>query len=301
MNKTVVQHTLQSKLNTKLLIGEPMHKHTSWRIGGEAEYFVEPTDLTELQKCIVLANELQIPLTVIGNGTNLLVLDSGIQGLVVKIGRGLDHIKIDKTTITAGAGALLPVLARRAMEKGLAGFAWSAGIPGSIGGAVIMNAGAYGASISDVIQAALVLDQDGQLRRLNKEQMGFGYRTSALQNGPWVVVEAVFNCLPGDKEAIKAQMDENNAKRKAVQPQGYPNAGSVFKNPPGDSAGRLIELAGCKGLKVGNAQVSTHHANWIVNLGGATARDVLSLIDIIKGRVKEKFDVALQLEVRVLG
>ncbi|MBO8136627.1 MAG: UDP-N-acetylmuramate dehydrogenase [Desulfotomaculum sp.] len=290
-----------STLRSRVLFNEPMTNHTSWRIGGPAEYFIEPVNVEELQKCIKLVVELDIPLTVIGNGTNLLVKDRGIPGLVVKIGRGLDFIEINGTTVRAGAGALLPAVARRAMEHNLDGFAWSAGIPGTIGGAVVMNAGANGSSISSIIEWVKVINRKGGIIKLDKSELGFSYRSSNLQGSSLIVVEAAFKCQQGDKKSIKKKMDEYIAKRRAVQPQGYPNAGSVFKNPPGDFAGRLIEIAGCKGLRVGNAEVSTKHANWIINLGGATAEDVLKLIDIITQRVKEETGVDLQLEVRVLG
>ncbi|MBM7855941.1 UDP-N-acetylmuramate dehydrogenase [Desulfohalotomaculum tongense] len=301
MTNRTLEDKLRSNLKTGLLINEPMAKHTSWQIGGPAQYFIEPEDIEDLQKCILLAKEYGVPLTVVGNGTNLLVKDSGIPGMVVKIGKGFNYLQVEGTTVKAGAGSMLPVVARGVMEKGLAGFAWSAGIPGTIGGAVVMNAGANGSCIGDIIQSVKVIDSSAEILDLTKRQLGFDYRTSILQGSSLVVVEAVFNCHHSDRKIIKEQMDKYMAKRKAVQPQGFPNAGSVFKNPPGDSAGRLIDLAGCKGLRVGKAEVSTVHANWIINLGGATANDVIKLIDIIKEKVKNKTGVALQLEVRVLG
>ncbi|MTI81405.1 MAG: UDP-N-acetylmuramate dehydrogenase [Firmicutes bacterium] len=296
-----VEERLLCCLNDRLLVNEPMARHTSWRIGGPAEYFVEPQNTEELKKCILLAKELQIPLTIVGNGTNLLVKDTGIPGLVIKIGRGFSDININGGVITAGAGALLPAVARAAMDHHLSGFSWSAGIPGTIGGAVIMNAGANGSCISEVIQTVDVINRDGELLELGHEQLCFDYRISALQDSELIVVDAKFLCSPGDHNEIKKEMNKYIAKRKEMQPQGYPNAGSVFKNPPGDSAGRLLDVSGCKGLKVGNAQVSTVHANWIINLGGATADDVLTLICQVKEIVKDKTGVALQLEVRVLG
>lgn len=301
MVESLVLNRYFSELGIKPLINEPMHKHTSWQIGGPAEYFIETGHLEETKKVILLAKELNLPLTVIGNGTNLLVRDSGIPGLTVKLGGGLRQIKVTGNRIVAGAGAPLPKVAQTAMEQGLGGLAWSAGIPGTVGGAVVMNAGANGSAISEIIQSAKVIDGAGNIFNLDKEQMGFAYRTSALQGKNLIVLEATFELYPADKEAIYAQMQALIKKRKAVQPLGYPNAGSVFKNPPGDSAGRLIEMAGLKGMRIGNAQVSTKHANWIINLGGATAADVLTLIDLIKQKVKERFNVALELEVRVLG
>lgn len=301
MDESLVSDKFYSLLGIKPLVNEPMRRHTSWRIGGPAEFFIEPRDIEETQKCIMLANSLNLPLTVIGNGTNLLVRDSGLPGLTMKIGRGLKKIRVLEQVIIAEAGAALPAVANTARECGLGGFAWSAGIPGTIGGAVIMNAGANGGEISELIKSVKVINSKGQILELGKEQLGFAYRTSALQGSDLVVVEAAFQCRHADREVIQKQMQAFLEKRAAAQPLGYPNAGSVFKNPPGDSAGRLIEMAGLKGMRVGNAEVSTKHANWIVNLGGATADDVLTLIDMIREKVKEKFNVALQLEVRVLG
>ncbi|MEG6616431.1 UDP-N-acetylmuramate dehydrogenase [Peptococcaceae bacterium 1198_IL3148] len=292
---------LRFAFGTRLLINEPMANHTSWRIGGPAQYLIEPNNVEELRSAIVLAKELGLELTIIGNGTNLLVKDSGLPGLVIKLGHGLNQIAVAGNIITAGAGAMLPVVARTAMQNGLAGLAWSAGIPGSVGGALVMNAGANGSSISKITKTVKVMDGSGGVVELTKEQLSFGYRTSALQHSDFIVLEATFVCQHGSKEQIKKEMDEYIAKRKAVQPQGYPNAGSVFKNPQGAAAGKLIEEAGCKGMKRGNALVSPIHANWIVNLGGASAEDVLYLIDAIREKVKEKFNVSLQLEVRVLG
>lgn len=296
-----VINELRSNLGARLLTNEPMQNHTSWRIGGVAQYFLEPQDLSELKEGLRLATKLGLPVTIIGNGTNLLVKDTGIPGLVIKIARGLNRISFEGTNVVAGAGAMLPKVAQQAMRNNLAGFAWSAGIPGSIGGAVIMNAGANGSSISEIIISARAMDKGGNIIHLSREQMGFSYRTSVFQHNELVVVETTFALRPGDGLDIKKEMELHITRRKGAQPQGYPNAGSVFKNPANDSAGKLIELAGCKGLRVGNAQVSPIHANWIVNLGGATAQDVLDLIEKIREKVEKQFDVSLQLEVRVLG
>jgi len=292
---------LRSNLGARLLTNEPMQNHTSWRIGGAAQYFLEPQDVSELKDGLRLAGKLGLPVTIIGNGTNLLVKDTGIMGLVIKIARGLNTISFEGTNIIAGAGAMLSKVAQQAMKNNLAGFAWSAGIPGSIGGAVIMNAGANGSSISEIIISARAMDKDGNIIQLSREQMGFSYRTSTFQRNKLVVLDTTFALRSGNGLEIKKEMELHITRRKAGQPQGYPNAGSVFRNPPNDSAGKLIELAGCKGLRVGNAQVSPIHANWIVNLGGATAQDVLDLIEMIREKVEKQFDVSLQLEVRVLG
>ncbi|MFX4261418.1 UDP-N-acetylmuramate dehydrogenase [Pelotomaculum propionicicum] len=281
--------------------GEPMKKHTSWRIGGLADVFVEPSDREELRLAVSYANERSVPLTVIGAGTNILVSDGGIRGVVIKVGGGLDRICLDENVIFAEAGAKLSRVAAVARDAGLGGFEFSAGIPGAIGGAVVMNAGANGASVGALVKEVLLLNMEGCFYKKIKEEMNFAYRSSALQSENSVVVEAVFSCYRRDKEAIKEEMEVFIKKRKETQPLHYPSAGSIFKNPPGDSAGRLIEAAGLKGERVGDAQISTLHANFIINLGEATARDVLALVDKARKSVFELFGVELKPEVKVVG
>lgn len=280
---------------------ESMKKHTSWRIGGPSELFVEPASREELRLVVAYAYRRGIPLTIIGNGSNLLVSDSGIRGIVVKVGSGLARISTTEDGLVVEAGAKLAMAAAAARDAGLGGFEFSAGIPGTVGGAVVMNAGANGSSISELVREVVVLDFEGEFHRKTKEEMNFGYRSSILQQEPSIVVEASFICYPRGKDAIKAAMEKFVARRKLNQPLCKPNAGSVFKNPPGDSAGRLIELAGLKGMRVGDAQISTLHANFIVNLGAATARDVLALINRARETVNSRFGVELKLEVKVIG
>lgn len=281
--------------------GELMKKHTSWRIGGPSELFVEPSSREDIRLVVSYAHQRGIPLTVIGNGSNLLVSEGGIRGIVVKVGSGLARISTGEDGIVAEAGAKLAMVVAAARDAGLGGFEFSAGIPGTVGGALVMNAGANGSSIGELVREIVVLNFEGELHRKTKEEMNFGYRSSVLQREPSIVVEASFSCYPRDKDAIKDEMETFVAKRKLTQPLCQPNAGSVFKNPPGDSAGRLIEMAGLKGMRVGNAQISTLHANFIVNLGSATARDVLALIDRVRETVRSRFDVELKLEVKVIG
>jgi UDP-N-acetylmuramate dehydrogenase len=278
-----------------------MKKHTSWRIGGPADYFIEPAGREELQSVVSFANKWKVPLTVVGNGSNLLVSEKGIRGIVLKIGAGLSRVTIQKNDVVAEAGAKLSALASAARDKGLGGLEFSAGIPGTVGGAVVMNAGANGASIGTLVSEVLLLDLEGRLFRRTGEALNFGYRSSALQRDPAIVVEARFTCYKREKHLIQEEMDGYIARRLSTQPQKLPNAGSVFKNPPGDSAGRLIEAAGLKGLRVGDAQVSNLHANFIVNLGKATASDVLSLIDKIREAVLVRNGVELLLEVQIIG
>lgn len=281
--------------------GELMKKHTSWRIGGPADIYVEPASRGELQLAVSYAHELSIPLTVIGAGTNILVSDEGIRGIVIKIGSGLDWISVNENIIFAEAGAKLSRVASVARAAGLGGFEFSAGIPGDVGGAVVMNAGANGASVGAQVKEILLLNPEGVYFKKTKDEMNFGYRSSALQSELAVVVEAVFSCCRRDRNAINEDMDTYIKKRKDTQPLHYPNAGSVFKNPPGESAGRLIEAAGLKGERVGDAQISLMHANFIINLGAATARDVLMLINKARASVLDSFGIDLKPEVKVLG
>lgn len=278
-----------------------MKKHTSWRIGGPADIYVEPASRGELQLAVSYAHELSIPLTVIGAGTNILVSDEGIRGIVIKIGSGLDWISVNENIIFAEAGAKLSRVASVARDAGLGGFEFSAGIPGDVGGAVVMNAGANGASVGAQVKEILLLNPEGVYFKKTKDEMNFGYRSSALQSELAVVVEAVFSCCRRDRNAINEDMDTYIKKRKDTQPLHYPNAGSVFKNPPGESAGRLIEAAGLKGERVGDAQISLMHANFIINLGAATARDVLMLINKARASVLDSFGIDLKPEVKVLG
>lgn len=285
----------------RVRFGELMKKHTSWRIGGPADIYVEPASRGELQLAVSYAHELSIPLTVIGAGTNILVSDEGIRGIVIKIGSGLDWISVNENIIFAEAGAKLSRVASVARDAGLGGFEFSAGIPGDVGGAVVMNAGANGASVGAQVKEILLLNPEGVYFKKTKDEMNFGYRSSALQSELAVVVEAVFSCCRRDKNAINEDMDTYIKKRKDTQPLHSPNAGSVFKNPPGESAGRLIEAAGLKGERVGDAQISLMHANFIINLGAATARDVLMLINKARASVLDRFGIDLKPEVKVLG
>lgn len=284
-----------------VLAREPMSLHTSWRIGGPADIYVEPREIDELKIVIKYARDRGVPLTVIGGGTNLLVRDGGIDGIVVKIGGSFAGITADGETITAGGGAKLYRLATAARDSGLGGFEFLSGIPGTVGGAVVMNAGAYGSFIGDMALRVCCLDMTGEKLFLDSGQMGWGYRTSALQGSGMIVVEAVFRGYPRDKEQISADIEGYLSSRKLKQPLEYPSAGSVFKNPPGDYAGKLIQESGCQGLRVGDAQVSAKHANFIVNLGKATASDVLALIDVVRERVYRNTGVSLETEVKVLG
>ena len=301
MNYTSLAGELQSLVKGTVLVNEPMRKHTTWRIGGNADLFINPADKEDVRQAREFARSNQIPCTVIGNGSNLLVRDGGIRGMVLKVGRGLAGISLEGTTIKAGAGVILPELAAAARRAGIGGFEFAAGIPGSLGGAIIMNAGAMSGCVADVLVSVVVLNEENQFVTLFKEDLDFSYRFSSLQKKPLICLETTWQGFPKESETIQEETREYLSKRKIAQPQGYPTAGSVFKNPAGDYAGRLIEACACKGLRVGDAEVSPKHANWIVNLGQATAQDVLTLIDKIKLQVQERFNIDLHLEVRVLG
>lgn len=292
---------LKAVIRGRVLAGEPMSRHTSWRIGGPADLLVVPRDVDDLREALGYARRHQIPVHVIGNGTNLLVSDLGVRGMVIKIGPGLAGIEVRGDIITAGAGAPLPRLAASALESGLAGFEFLAGIPGTVGGALVMNAGANGCSVGERVQRVTAIDYAGNEFHLNREELVFSYRHSSLAQKQLIVAEAVFAGLPGRREEIKQKMESYLARRRQTQPLEQPNAGSVFKNPPGDSAGRLIEQAGCKGMRVGAIEVSPRHANFFVNLGGGTARDVLELVERVRRMVEEKHGCTLVLEVRKLG
>ncbi len=301
MNLQEVELHLKPLIKGDILYLESMRKHTSWRIGGPAEIMVLPAGIDDIKLCIQYARERGIPLTVMGNGSNLLVKEKGIGGIVLKLSRGFDHIEIKGTNIAAEAGALMPVVAKRAAEAGLSGLEFAAGIPASIGGATIMNAGAHGKSMDEIVREVIVLTPKGEITSLSKEEIGFQYRKSNIRDRGLVVLKSDLALIPGDPCEIKAKIETNLAKRRNSQPLEYPSAGSVFANPPGNWAGRLIEQAGCKGMRVGDALVSEKHANFIVNLGEATASDVLQLISRIKQLVLEKFNIELKLEVQVIG
>jgi UDP-N-acetylmuramate dehydrogenase len=292
---------LKKLIKGSVVCQEPMFLHTSWRIGGPAEIFAEPRGIGDLAVLMEYADCRGILLTVIGAGTNILVRDGGISGIVVKISDGLSGVGISGQVITAGAGFRFSRLASAAREAGIGGFEFAAGIPGTVGGAVIMNAGSNGASTSDLVCGVTCIDFKGRPFRLENRQIDWGYRTSGLQGRDIIVVEAVFKGYPREKDLIAADIENFLHRRKASQPLEYPNSGSVFKNPPGHFAGRLIQEAGCQGMRVGDAQVSTKHANFIINLGKARASDVMDLITRVREMVLDKFGIGLEMEVKVLG
>jgi len=288
-------------LNGEFRLQEPMKFHTSWKIGGPVDVMVFPRDESDICRVIKACGESQVPWWVIGCGSNILVLDGGIRGVVIKTENFLHEIYWTRQGVVAEAGAFLPKLAKEAVRKGWAGLEWSVGIPASVGGAVVMNAGIGSCAIGDFVSQVEVVDETGVLRILQPEELSFRYRYSILQERTWIVSKVFINLKPGNKEILENKIREQIRKRKASQPLELPSAGSVFKNPSGDYAGRLIEAVGAKGFRCGGAEVSGKHANFIVNLGGATARDVLTVIDEVRRRVRESFNIELETEVRVVG
>ena len=279
---------------------EPMSKHTTFRIGGAAEVFAAP-DARELPQLLAMAKGADVPVTVIGNGSNLLVGDRGIAGLVIEIGERMSEVRIEGTTLVAGAGALLSKAAQTAAAAGLGGLEFAAGIPGSVGGAVVMNAGAYGGEMKDVLQSVKVLTEEGELLSLAAAELELGYRHSCVPERKYIVVEATMELSAKPEEEIRACMAELRAKRVEKQPLEYPSAGSTFKRPEGYFAGKLIMDAGLRGYTVGGAQVSEKHCGFVINKGGATAADVRQLMQDVHDRVKEQFDVELEPEVKLIG
>lgn len=279
---------------------EPMSKHTTFRIGGAAEVFAAP-DARELPQLLAMAKGADVPVTVIGNGSNLLVGDRGIAGLVIEIGERMSEVRIEGTILVAGAGALLSKAAQTAAAAGLGDLEFAAGIPGSVGGAVVMNAGAYGGEMKDVLQSVKVLTEEGELLSLAAAELELGYRHSCVPERKYIVVEATMELSAKPEEEIRACMAELRAKRVEKQPLEYPSAGSTFKRPEGYFAGKLIMDAGLRGYTVGGAQVSEKHCGFVINKGGATAADVRQLMQDVHDRVKEQFDVELEPEVKMIG
>ncbi len=281
---------------------EDMGKHTTFRAGGVADVFVTPQSITEAADIVRLLLAQGFEYTVIGNGSNLLVSDKGYRGCIVCMGSAVGNITVSGNVIRAGAGALLSKIANTAYEKGLTGLEFASGIPGTLGGAVVMNAGAYGGEMKDVITSVTMLDAvSGETVIFAGDDMKFGYRTSVVKNQPLIVLEAQITLGAGNKEEIKAKMDELAGRRKEKQPLEYPSAGSTFKRPEGYFAGKLIEDAGLKGYTVGGAAVSEKHCGFVVNKGGATASDIIELIKKVRLTVNERSGVMLEPEVVILG
>lgn len=279
---------------------ESLAKYSYTKTGGQADLFAMPRDMEEAKALIALIDQHDVPLTVIGNGSNLVIRDGGIRGIVVHFDL-LSSIKREGTKVISGSGAKIIAVSEFACNESLSGLEFACGIPGSVGGALYMNAGAYGGEISQVLVEATVLDQSGNLLHLEKEDLTASYRNSTIANKNYIVLEAVFQLELAEMAVIRAQMDELTALREAKQPLEYPSCGSVFKRPPGYFAGKLIQDAGLQGLQIGGAQVSEKHAGFIVNVDHATATDYMDVIHHVQKVIKEKFDVILETEVKIIG
>ena len=284
-----------------LLLAEPMAKHTSFRIGGPADALAQPADEAELAALLQRAAEHAVPVTLVGNGSNLLVRDKGIRGLVIKLSNAFADIAVEGNTITFGSGVSLAMASKKAASVSLSGMEFAVGIPGTIGGAVYMNAGAYDGEMAKVVSSVRVMDGQGKVKELAASQLDFAYRHTALQNSGLIVTGVTVCLKSGEAEAIAAKMADFSQRRISKQPLELPSAGSMFKRPPGYFAGTLIEQTGLKGYTVGGAQVSQKHAGFVVNIGGATASDVLQLISDVQNKVFAAHGVHLEPEVLVLG
>ncbi|MGI6172434.1 MAG: UDP-N-acetylmuramate dehydrogenase [Christensenellales bacterium] len=278
----------------------PLCAYTTFRVGGCADFAAFPTSEEEVLEALAFAKARSLPVLVMGNGSNLVVQDGGFRGVALIFADGFSRVDIEGERVSARAGALLSKVALAALDAGLSGFEFAAGIPGSVGGASAMNAGAYGGQIADALTECRVL-RNGEILTLSNADMRYGYRQSDILSRGGIVLSATFSLCRGDKDAIRARMKELAQTRREKQPLNYPSAGSTFKRPEGHFAGKLIEDAGLKGYTIGGAQVSTLHAGFIINIGGATAKDITSLIEHIQKTVYGKFGVALEREVRIVG
>lgn len=284
-----------------VLYKEPMSRHTTFQVGGEAECLIDIASEEVLVKLLKYLNIIEIPYFILGNGSNLLVSDKGYDGVILRIGNKMSGIKVEGDRITAQAGALLSRVAKTAYEHSLTGLEFASGIPGSLGGAIVMNAGAYDGEMSRVVETVKVMNKEGEIMVLDNESMEFSYRNSIIRNRPFIVLEAVLRLQPGEQSEIKNKMDDFAERRREKQPLEYPSAGSTFKRPEGYYAGKLIMDAGLRGYRIGSAQVSEKHCGFIINLGNAEASDIFELIQEIQERVKNQFDVSLERELVILG
>ena len=298
--KSVFDRLIKALGEEKVVLNESMSKHCTFKVGGNASVFVTPSCDEDVVSVVKILKEENTPYFILGNGSNILVSDSGFDGVVVYMGKNMSAISVDGETITAGAGALLSKVAAVAYENSLSGFEFASGIPGSVGGAVYMNAGAYGGAMSDVVLSTRYVDEDGNIKIVEGADHKFSYRHSIFNNGG-IVLGCKMKLKPGNKDEIKSTMTELNSQRKQKQPLEFPSAGSTFKRPEGHFAGKLIQDSHLGGFSIGGAQVSDKHCGFIINTGDATCNDILSLIDHVQKVVYKKFGVSLEPEVEFLG
>lgn len=301
MNEEIKQKFCREFGTERVLFEEPMNRHTTFRIGGPAEVFVMPENPEEVRRILEICKEEALPYFILGNGSNLLVSDKGYRGVVIQLDRNFGEIRVEDNEIYASAGALLSTIAVAARRASLTGFEFAGGIPGTLGGAVVMNAGAYGGEMKDVLKKAKVMDQNGEIFEIPAEELEMGYRTSVIKTAGYIVLGAVISLKEGDIEEIKALTRKLSEQRTSKQPLEYPSAGSTFKRPEGYFAGKLIMDSGLRGYRVGGAQVSEKHCGFVINAGDATAEDVCSLMKHVTETVYEKFGVTLEPEVKFLG
>ncbi|MCH5254308.1 MAG: UDP-N-acetylmuramate dehydrogenase [Lachnospiraceae bacterium] len=285
----------------RILLEEPMSRHTTFKVGGEAKCMLLIEKEEELIRLIPYLNRIEQDYFLLGNGSNLLVGDRGYRGIIMKLGEGMNKIAVEGECIRVQAGALLSQTAVAAKDAGLSGMEFAAGIPGTVGGGIVMNAGAYGGEMKQITRSVKVMDQEGKILILDNDTMEFGYRTSIIKNRPFVVLEVELQLKAGNKEEIQLKMEELMEKRRSKQPLNFPSAGSTFKRPEGYFAGKLIMEAGMRGYRIGGAQVSEKHCGFIVNAGKATAADIREVIEEVQERVKKRFNVMLEPEVIFLG
>lgn len=300
MNVNIHQELANIVSEKNVTKDKPLKDHTYTKLGGNADYFVTPTSYEQVQEVVKFAKRHDIPFTLLGNGSNLIIRDGGIRGIVMYLGK-LNEIRVEGTMMIAQSGALIADVSKKALEHHLTGLEFACGIPGSVGGALFMNAGAYGGEIKDVLITTTVVDRNGELKELRAEQLDLSYRFSNIQKNGDIVLEATFGLAPGNYEEIKAKMDDLTYRRESKQPLEYPSCGSVFKRPPGYYAGKLIQDSGLQGKQIGGAQVSLKHAGFIINKDNATAKEYIALIEHVQKVVKEKFGVELEREVRIIG
>lgn len=285
----------------RVMLDEPMSAHTTFKIGGPADYFLLPSSYEQIGEILKICKEEELPYFILGNGSNLLVSDKGYRGVIIQLFRNAGEIEVQGTFIRAQAGALLSGIAAAAKNACLTGMEFAGGIPGTLGGAVVMNAGAYGGEMKDILKEVTVMTQEGEILVLPQESLEMGYRQSIVKKAGYLVLEALISLEKGDLEEIREKMRVLTEQRVSKQPLEFPSAGSTFKRPEGHFAGKLIMDSGLRGYRVGGAQVSEKHCGFVINVGGATAADVCQLMDEVSGIVKEKYGVVLEPEIKFLG
>ncbi|CEN85760.1 UDP-N-acetylenolpyruvoylglucosamine reductase [[Clostridium] sordellii] len=302
MNKEFIYKNLLNILDKEgIYLNEPMKNHISFKVGGPADFLLKPKTEDEIKRLIEFFKNENIPYIVIGNGSNLLVKDGGIRGVVIKIADNFNKFEIEDTKVVAQSGALLSFMGKAILNKSLTGFEFAAGIPGTLGGAIAMNAGAYGGEMKDIVKSVRLMDSKGNIIELSNKEMEFEYRRSLISKSDYIVLSAIMELKEGNFDEIKGYMKELTKSRVTKQPLNLPSAGSTFKRPEGHFAAKLIEDSGLKGLTLGGARVSEKHSGFVVNIGDAKAKDIIELINVVKSTVYSKFGVMLEEEVKILG